>query len=168
MVALSFNRQSKQRLKKCVNPVAACVTLVSVLSSVGAIIKYTDLLIKEACDQHWVSVDGLCYYNTYMDGNNTDARDICKKYNADIFTLLSKHYAYALYMLNLGSETVWIDTYKISTAVDADNILQVIKTATTDKTDKTNINDCATIKNIAVSSYPCNSTAKIVCIKSFS
>ncbi|AAR98335.1 ORF110 EEV glycoprotein [Orf virus] len=78
------NRQCLLTLKRASCPVASLVSVLSVFTSICAIIKYTDLFLKEACENDWVPIKDLCVYNTQVITNVTLARDICASMDSDL------------------------------------------------------------------------------------
>ncbi|WGU15070.1 EEV glycoprotein [Orf virus] len=72
------NRQSIRTLKKASCPVASLVTILSLVTSLGAIVRYTNFFLKEACDEGWMPIKNICILNTHFESTNDDAHRICE------------------------------------------------------------------------------------------
>ncbi|ADC54013.1 EEV glycoprotein [Pseudocowpox virus] len=72
------NRQSVRTLKKASCPVATIVTILSLITSLGAIARYTKFFLKEACDEGWMPIKDVCILNTHFETTHYDAHRICK------------------------------------------------------------------------------------------
>ncbi|WZD65974.1 EEV glycoprotein [Bovine papular stomatitis virus] len=72
------NRQSVRSLKRASCPVATLVTMLSLVTSLGAIIKYTGFFLREACEDGWIPIKDICVLNTHHQSDTTRAHEICK------------------------------------------------------------------------------------------
>ncbi|AAR98205.1 ORF110 EEV glycoprotein [Orf virus] len=72
------NRQSIRTLKKVSCPVASLVTILSLATSLCAIVRYTNFFLKEACDEGWMPIKDICILNTHFKATKDDAHRICE------------------------------------------------------------------------------------------
>ncbi|WZD65716.1 EEV glycoprotein [Bovine papular stomatitis virus] len=75
------NRQSIKSLKKASCPVATLVTVLSLITSLGAIARYTNFFLREACEEGWMPVKEVCVVNTHQKTDVTTAHEICRYIN---------------------------------------------------------------------------------------
>ncbi|AIZ77362.1 putative EEV glycoprotein [Parapoxvirus red deer/HL953] len=75
------NRQCLLTLKRASCPTASIVSVLSVITSICAIIRYTDFFLKEACEEDWIPIKDLCVLNTQYETNVDDAHEICASLN---------------------------------------------------------------------------------------
>ncbi|ASC55539.1 EEV glycoprotein-like protein [Seal parapoxvirus] len=80
----SPNRQCARTLKRASCSAASLVSILSVLTSLGAIVKYTDFFLKEACEQDWIPIKDVCVLNTQFETDVVTARGICEAVNGEL------------------------------------------------------------------------------------
>ncbi|ANS71213.1 c-type lectin-like iev/eev glycoprotein [Pteropox virus] len=161
-----LNRQSKNKIKKCYNPTAVFITILSLLSSIGAILKYTNILITEACENNWIAVDGFCYYSANTSSNRTHASNLCKNYNADLLSFQSSHHVLVVY--GLTNSSTWIDvgnSLELLKKIDNDTMTPVVQNLTMFTTKLTD--QCVAFNGTNVILSNCSTNANVMCSKKF-
>ncbi|APG58342.1 protein A34 [BeAn 58058 virus] len=73
-----LNRQTKDKIKMISKNSSVLMLFSTILSCIGIVVKYSNLLFPSECSDYWVPYGKYCYYNTELKLSLKHSSSYCK------------------------------------------------------------------------------------------